>query len=103
MANKERQKKIHGLTKRELEVLAILAEGYSYDDAAKILFIERTTLVTHLNNIFSTLPLPYSDRTNAVLYYHRKIKKDHLIAELKPDEIIQSLEKAIDQLKSLTK
>jgi DNA-binding NarL/FixJ family response regulator len=43
------------LTKREREVLQLLAEGLHQDDIAERLFITRSTVGTHVENILRTL------------------------------------------------
>lgn len=43
------------LTKRELEVLALMAEGLSHKEAAEKLFISPKTVRTHLENIYEKL------------------------------------------------
>ena len=43
------------LSKRELEVLGMIAKGYEYDYIADKLFISFLTLKTHVRNIFSKL------------------------------------------------
>jgi DNA-binding NarL/FixJ family response regulator len=52
------------LTKRELEVLQLLADGYSNAVIAQTLYITMNTVKTHIRNILSKLYV--SDRTQAV-------------------------------------
>ncbi len=54
-----------GLTKREMEVLRMLAEGLSNKEIASRLYISPRTVQTHLSNIFSKMNV--SSRTEAVL------------------------------------
>lgn len=54
------------LTKREIEVLQVLAKGKSNRDIASILSISETTVRTHVSNILSKLHL--ASRTEAALY-----------------------------------
>jgi DNA-binding NarL/FixJ family response regulator len=49
------------LTERELEVLALMAEGRSNKAIAGRLFITEHTVEKHVKNIFGTLCLPQSD------------------------------------------
>jgi DNA-binding NarL/FixJ family response regulator len=46
---------LHGLTKRELEILRLVAEGLSNEEIGKKIFISRKTVKTHLTNIFDKL------------------------------------------------
>jgi DNA-binding NarL/FixJ family response regulator len=62
-----------GLTPREREVLAMMAEGRSNSGISAILFISERAVEKHVGNIFSKLGLPPSDadhrRVLAVLRY----------------------------------
>jgi DNA-binding NarL/FixJ family response regulator len=62
-----------GLTSREREVLALMAEGRSNSAISAILFISERAVEKHIGNIFSKLGLPPSDadhrRVLAVLRY----------------------------------
>lgn len=46
---------LHGLTKRETEILRLVAEGMSNEEIGRKLFISRKTVKTHLTNIFDKL------------------------------------------------
>jgi DNA-binding NarL/FixJ family response regulator len=48
------------LTERELEVLALMAEGRSNKAIAQQLFLSEHTIEKHIKNIFGTLRLPHS-------------------------------------------
>lgn len=54
------------LSKRELEVLKVLATGLSNQEIADELFISLKTVKTHVSNIFNKLEV--SDRTQATIY-----------------------------------
>jgi NarL family two-component system response regulator LiaR len=54
------------LTKREVDVLQVLAKGKSNRDIAEILSISETTVRTHVSNILGKLHL--ASRTEAALY-----------------------------------
>lgn len=62
-----------GLTSREREVLALMAEGRTNSAISAILFISERAVEKHIGNIFSKLGLPPSDadhrRVLAVLRY----------------------------------
>jgi DNA-binding NarL/FixJ family response regulator len=62
-----------GLTSREREVLALMAEGRSNGGISAVLFISERAVEKHVGNIFSKLGLPPSDadhrRVLAVLRY----------------------------------
>ncbi len=55
-----------GLTKRELEVLALVAQGKANAEIAKALFITTKTVKYHLHGIFTTLGT--KNRTEAAAY-----------------------------------
>ena len=54
------------LTQREVEVLRLIAGGFSNAEIAQRLFISEATVKTHINNIFSKAGL--RDRAQAVVY-----------------------------------
>lgn len=54
------------LTSRELEVLLLIAKGYSNQEIADELFITLKTVKTHVSNILSKLEVV--DRTQATIY-----------------------------------
>lgn len=53
-----------GLSKRELEVLQLIAEGYSNVEIADRLFLSESTIKTHISNLF--VKLDVKRRTQAV-------------------------------------
>ncbi|MBL7883552.1 MAG: DNA-binding response regulator [Bacteroidia bacterium] len=53
-----------GISKRELEVLGLMAQGLSNEEIAKRLFVSLNTVKTHSSNIF--LKLEVKRRTQAV-------------------------------------
>ncbi|GAA4866986.1 response regulator transcription factor [Kitasatospora terrestris] len=58
-----------GLTAREAEVLALIAEGLSNTEIAGRLFISQATVKTHINNLFAKTGV--RDRAQAVAYAFR--------------------------------
>ena len=63
-------KRIHGnLTKRELEVLGLIARGMSNREIAQSLTISEKTVKAHVGNILSKLHL--KDRTQAAIYAYQ--------------------------------
>jgi len=54
------------LTNREMEVLLLIAQGYSNQEIADDLFITLKTVKTHVSNILSKLEV--EDRTQAAIY-----------------------------------
>ncbi|AMB93390.1 response regulator [Aerococcus sanguinicola] len=65
--HKAKERHLHDdLTRRELEVLALIAEGKSNQEIADLLFITLKTVKTHVSNILSKLEV--SDRTQATIY-----------------------------------
>ncbi len=61
------------LTKRELEILFLIAEGKTNKEIGEELFITIKTVKTHITNILSKLDV--SDQTQAAVYAHR----NHLV------------------------
>ncbi|MFE3329461.1 response regulator [Streptomyces sp. NPDC059176] len=55
-----------GLTAREVDVLRLIAEGLSNAEIASTLFIEETTVKTHINNAFAKIDA--RNRADAVRY-----------------------------------
>lgn len=60
----------HGLTGREVEVLKLIAEGYSNNEIAGLLFISAHTVKSHMINIFNKLDV--YDRTKAAVVAIRR-------------------------------
>lgn len=58
-----------GLTKRELQVLRLVATGMTNQAIATELFISQKTVARHVSNIFGKLRL--STRAAATAYAHR--------------------------------
>lgn len=66
--------KINSLTKREYEVLTLIAEGLNNKDLAAKLFISEKTVKNHVSSIFKKLEL--NDRVQAAIFaYKNDIKK----------------------------
>jgi two-component system, NarL family, response regulator LiaR len=61
------------LSKRELEILALMAQGLSNQEIAETLFVSLSTVKTHNQNLFEKLDV--KRRTQAI----EKAKKMHLI------------------------
>ncbi len=60
----ELQQKINALTKRQQEVFALIAAGKSNKEIAAELFIEQSTLKSHINQVYKSLNL--SNRKQAI-------------------------------------
>lgn len=70
--NSEKEKR--KLTKREYEVLTLIAEGISNKEIASRLFISEKTVKNHVSSVFKKIGV--SDRTQAAIYaYKCQIKK----------------------------
>ena len=66
--------KINSLTKREYEVLILIAEGLNNKDIAENLYISEKTVKNHVSNIFKKLDI--NDRVQAAIFaYKNNIKK----------------------------
>lgn len=57
------------LTERETDVLALLADGLSNREIADTLFVEITTVKTHVTNVLAKLGV--TSRVQAALWWHR--------------------------------
>lgn len=65
---------VNNLTRREYEVLTLIAEGFNNKEIANHLFISEKTVKNHVSNIFRKINV--SDRTQAAIYaYKNNIKK----------------------------
>jgi len=58
------------LTRRESEVLALIARGLKNQEIAERLVLSPVTVKTHVNRVFAKLGV--TDRVQAVLYYNEK-------------------------------
>ncbi len=58
-----------GLTEREGEVLALIAQGLSNGEIASRLYVSTSTVKTHINQIFAKTGS--RDRAQAIVYAHR--------------------------------
>ena len=66
--------KINSLTKREYEVLTLIAEGLSNKDIADRLFISEKTVKNHVSSIFKKIGV--NDRIQAAIFaFKNNIKK----------------------------
>jgi DNA-binding NarL/FixJ family response regulator len=72
---RRRRDPLAGLTPREREVLAVMAEGHSNGAIARRLFVSEAAVVKHIGNVMMKLDLPPNDDQNrrvaAVLTYLR--------------------------------
>jgi DNA-binding NarL/FixJ family response regulator len=70
---KYEENKKNKLTRREYEVLELIADGKNNKEIAKDLFISENTVKNHVSNIFKKLEV--NDRTQAAIYaYKNNIK-----------------------------
>jgi DNA-binding NarL/FixJ family response regulator len=60
------QKTSHILTRREMEILSLVAAGATNEDVARALFISPNTVKTHIYNIFKKINVP--NRLQAALW-----------------------------------
>lgn len=62
---REEEKYMENLSRREWEVLELLTKGCKNEQIAKLMYISEKTVKNHVSNILKKLAVP--DRTNAVL------------------------------------
>lgn len=70
MTNKSPKDRFQSLTKREKEVLQLVCQQNGYQKIADELFIGKTTVKTHMHNIYVKLGLDNLDRDERVLQIH---------------------------------
>lgn len=63
---KESKERLHQLTQKETEIFNLIVSGKSNKDIANELFIELSTVKTHINKIYSKLNI--SDRKEAITF-----------------------------------
>ena len=61
---------VHGLTRRELEVLRLVATGKSNREIAAVLVISEHTVARHVHNIFTKLDVPSRTAAGAFAFEH---------------------------------
>jgi DNA-binding NarL/FixJ family response regulator len=61
---------VHGLTRREREILVHVAEGHSNRELARMLWVTEQTVKFHLSNIYRKLDV--ANRTEASCWAHRQ-------------------------------
>lgn len=66
MRRAEAQREAVKLTKRESEILVLIADGLSNQEIAERLFISEYTVKTHVSNLFRKIGV--NDRVQAILY-----------------------------------
>jgi DNA-binding NarL/FixJ family response regulator len=71
------------LTKREGQVVALVAEGLKNKEIAEFLFISPATVRHHLSSIFTKLEVP--DRLKLIVYAHRNGLAGGSPARVRPD------------------
>lgn len=59
-----------GLTRREAEILALIAEGLSNPEISRALHISTATVKTHINNLFAKTGV--RDRAQAMRYAYQQ-------------------------------
>ena len=65
----------NSLTKRELEVLSLMAKGYSNAEIVKELFISKTTLTTYIASLYKKLKIYKSSDSGGSEYRVRVVLK----------------------------
>lgn len=63
------------LTNRELEVLALMAKGYSNTQICKELFISQATVLTHIRHLYQKLEISEYERHGGAAFRVRAVLK----------------------------
>ena len=66
---------VYSLTKRELEVLSLMAKGYSNTQICNELFISMTTVLTHICRLYQKLEISEYDGHGGAVYRVRAVLK----------------------------
>ena len=66
---------VYSLTKRELEVLGLMAKGYSNAEIEKELFISKATVLTHICNLYQKLEISEYKKHGGSEYRVRAVLK----------------------------
>ena len=69
----EEEKLLNQLTKREIEVLRLLSQGYSNSKIGESLFVSEGTVKKHISNLLSKLEL--ENRMEAMLFANKNLQK----------------------------
>ena len=69
LSNKNKNKSLPELTKRELDIIKFLAEGKSNKEIAAVLFLSEGTVRNYITILLEKLKL--RDRTQLAIYYIR--------------------------------
>lgn len=65
----------HLLTSRELEVLSLMAKGYSNKEIAEELFITEATVITHIRHLYQKLEITEHRGHGGATYRVRAVLK----------------------------
>ncbi len=65
----------HLLTNRELEVLSLMAKGYSNKEIAEELFITEATVITHIRHLYQKLEITEYKGHGGATYRVRAVLK----------------------------
>ena len=73
LTKEEVSARLHGLTRRELQVLRRVAAGKTNKAVASELFVSEKTIDRHVSNIFSKLDVPSRSAATAYAYEHKLV------------------------------
>lgn len=76
------QELFNSLSPREKEILKLYTYGKRRQEIADTLFISRTTVCTHLNNIFSKLGVSCKELTSIIYWKNNLEELNNLDTEL---------------------
>ena len=92
-----------GISHRELEVLALVAEGYKNKEIARILKIQHQSVKNHLQHMYKKLNVRNSTQAYVIALNMNLIKvrgamvgpSDYPVAEMKAKDVIEDLRKIV--------
>ena len=104
MANQKVEGKLSNLTQRQIEVLQLVCNGYTYKSIGEQLVVAESTVKAHMGNIYQKLDLdqlPPTQRTRTIFeLYCPALKSESIQVEIgpeEPDPVPENIEKMVEE------